>query len=139
MSDLNNEKSEKYGKRYTPKFRKKIVEEIENGDKTFSEVIREYGLNDSTVCRWLRLYRTEGEKGLSNIKKSGRKKEKLYKKRGQEILEKQKYLNQQEELRLLRMQNQYYEKVIALLTGEDVKKNKQQTKSPSSKRIKRRA
>lgn len=123
MSDLDKEKSKKYGKRYTPKFRKKIVEEIENGDKTFLEVIREYGLNDSTVCRWLRLYRTEGEKGLSNIKKSGRKKDKLYKKRGQEILEKQKYLNQQEELRLLRMQNQYYEKVIALLTGEDVKKN----------------
>lgn len=129
MSDLNN----KYGKRYTPKFRKKIVEEIEKGDKTFSEVLREYNLNDSTVCRWLRLYRTEGEDGLLNIKKSGRKKEKLYKKRGQEILEKQKYLNQQEELRLLRMQNQYYEKVIALLTGEnEKKKTKQQTKSPNS-------
>lgn len=129
MSDSNS----KYGKRYTPKFRKKIVEEIESGEKTFSEVLRENDLNDSTVCRWLRLYRAEGEKGLLKIKKGGRKKEKLYKKRGQEILEKQKYLNQQEELRLLRMQNQYYEKVIALLTGEnEKKKTKQQAKSPNS-------
>jgi len=127
MSKTNNKKGNKYGKRYDSKFRKKIVEEIENGDKTFSEVIREYNLNDSTVCRWLRIYRTEGEESFLEVKKGGRKKEKLYKKRGQEILEKQKYLSQEEELRLLRMQNQYYEKVIELLTGEDKKKKNQLT------------
>ena len=130
MSESNNKKSNKYGKRYTPTFRKKIVEEIENGDKTFSEVLREYNLNDSTVCRWLRLYRTEGEEGLLKIKKGGRKKENSYKKRGQEILEKQKYLNQQEELRLLRMQNEYYKKVIEVLTEDGKKKNQTTNKKP---------
>ena len=123
MSDKQSKKGlKKYGKRYTPQFRKKVVKEIENGEKTFSEVIRTYNLNDSTLCSWLRLYRENGEKGLESLTKSGRKKEKLYKKRGQEILESKKYLTQQEELRLLRMQNQYYEKVIALLTKDDSKK-----------------
>lgn len=51
-------------------------------------------------------------------------------KRGQEILESKKYLTQEEELRLLRMQNQYYEKVIALLTGDDSKKNQIINKKP---------
>ena len=93
MSDKQSKKGlKKYGKRYTPQFRKKVVKEIENGEKTFSEVIRIYNLNDSTLCSWLRLYRENGEKGLESLTKSGRKKEKLYKKRGQEILESKKYL-----------------------------------------------
>ena len=131
MSETQSKKGlKKYGKRYTPQFRKKIVKEIENGEKTFSEVIRTYGLNDSTLCSWLRLYRENGDKGLESLTKSGRQKGKLYKKRGQEILESKKYLTQEEELRLLRMQNQYYEKVIALLTEDDVKKNQIISKKP---------
>ena len=131
MSDKENKKGlKKYGKRYTPQFRKKVVKEIENGEKTFSEAIRTYNLNDSTLCTWLRLYRENGDKGLESLTKSGRQKEKLYKKRGQEILESKKYLTQEEELRLLRMQNQYYEKVIALLTEDDVKKNQIINKKP---------
>ena len=124
MLEKQNKKGlKKYGKRYTPQFRKKVVKEIENGQKTFSEVIRIYNLNDSTLCSWLRLYRENGDKGLESLTKGGRQKGKLYKKRGQEILESKKHLTQEEELRLLRMQNQYYEKVIALLTEEDSKKN----------------
>ena len=131
MSDKENKKGlKKYGKRYTPQFRKKVVKEIENGEKTFSEAIRTYNLNDSTLCTWLRLYRENGDKGLESLTKSGRQKGKLYKKRGQEILESKKYLTQEEELRLLRMQNQYYEKVIALLTENDVKKNQIINKKP---------
>lgn len=43
MSDKQSKKGlKKYGKRYTPQFRKKVVKEIENGEKTFSEVIRTY-------------------------------------------------------------------------------------------------
>ena len=104
MSDEQSKKGlKKYGKRYTPQFRKKVVKEIENGQKTFSEVIRTYNLNDSTLCSWLRLYRQNGEKGLESLTKGGRKKGKLYKKRGQEILESKKYLTQEEELRLLRI------------------------------------
>ena len=131
MSDKENKKGlKKYGKRYTPQFRKKVVKEIENGEKTFSEAIRTYNLNDSTLCTWLRLYRENGDKGLESLTKSGRQKGNLYKKRGQEILESKKYLTQEEELRLLRMQNQYYEKVIALLTEDDSKKNQTINKKP---------
>ncbi len=131
MSEKENKKGlKKYGKRYTSQFRKKVVKEIENGEKTFSEAIRTYNLNDSTLCTWLRLYRANGDEGLASLAKGGKKKGKLYKKRGQEILESKKYLTQEEELRLLRMQNQYYEKVIALLTEDDVKKNQIINKKP---------
>ena len=120
---MSDNTSKKTGKRYSLQFKRKIVEEIENGQKTFSESIREYGLNDSTLCGWLRIYRENGSEAFSKLNKNRRKSDKAYKKRGQIVLEQQKYLNQQEELRLLRMQNEYYQKVIELLTEDDSKKN----------------
>ena len=115
----------KKNNRYTPQFRRKIVLDIEEGNKTFSEIVREYNLNEATLCRWLKIYRTEGLEGLAKISKGGRRKNTLYKKRGQEILEKKKYLNQQEEMRLLKMENEYYKKMIELLTEENSKKKAQ--------------
>ncbi len=47
------------------------------------------------------------------------------KKRGQEILEKKKYLSQQEEIRLLKMEKEYYKKMVELLTEENLKKKNQ--------------
>ena len=44
------------------------------------------------------------------------------KKRGQEILEKKKYLSQQEEIRLLKMEKEYYKKMVELITEENLKK-----------------
>ena len=41
------------------------------------------------------------------------------------LREKKKYLNQQEEMRLLRMENEYYKKMIELLTEENSKKKAQ--------------
>ena len=120
-----SKKVTKKNNRYTPQFRRKIVLEIEEGNKTFSEIVREYNLNEATLCRWLKIYRTEGLEGLAKISKGGRRKNTLYKKRGQEILEKKKYLNQQEEMRLLRMENEYYKKMIELLTEENSKKKAQ--------------
>lgn len=120
-----SKKVTKKNNRYTPQFRRKIVLEIEEGNKTFSEIVREYNLNEATLCRWLKIYRTEGLDGLAKISKGGRRKNTLYKKRGQEILEKKKYLNQQEEMRLLRMENEYYKKMIELLTEENSKKKAQ--------------
>ena len=54
--------------KFTPQFRRKVVLEIENGDKTFSEVVRTYNLNQATLCRWLRLYREKGVEGLAKVK-----------------------------------------------------------------------
>lgn len=118
----------KKNNKFTPQFRKKVVLEIENGDKTFSEIVREYNLNQATLCRWLKIYRTEGLEGLAKLNNSGRKKGKLYKKRGQEILEKKKKLDQNEQIRLLKMENEYYKKMVELLTEENEKK-----KEPSNK------
>lgn len=118
----------KKNNKFTPQFRKKVVLEIEGGDRTFSEIVREYNLNQATLCRWLKIYRTEGLEGLAKLNNSGRVKGNLYKKRGQEILEKKKNLDQNEQIRLLKMENEYYKKMVELLTAENEKK-----KEPSNK------
>lgn len=111
--------------KFTPQFRRKVVLEIEDGSKTFSEIVREYNLNQATLCRWLKAYRTEGLEGLAKLNNSGRVKGKLYKKRGLETLEKKKNLEKDEEIRLLKMENEYYKKMVELLTEEKLKKKNQ--------------
>lgn len=122
---IMSKKVTKKNNKFTPQFRRKVVLEIEDGNKTFSEIVREYDLNESSLCRWLRIYRTEGLEGLAKISKGGRRKDTLYKKRGQELLEKKKYLSQQEEIRLLKMEKEYYKKMVELLTEENLKKKNQ--------------
>ena len=116
----------KKNNKFTPQFRRKVVLEIEDGNKTFSEIVREYNLNQATLCRWLKIYRTEGLEGLAKLNNNGRVKGKLYKKRGQEILEKKKKLDQNEEIRLLKMENEYYKKMVELLIEENEKKRTKQ-------------
>lgn len=122
-----SKKVTKKNNKYSPQFRKKVVLQIENGEKTFSEIVKEYKLNESSLCRWLKVYRTDGLEGLSKLNNSGRKKGKLYKKRGQELLEKKKVLNENEQIRLLKMENEYYKKMVELLMEEKKKEpsNKQ--------------
>ena len=120
-----SKKVTKKNNKFTPQFRRKVVLEIEDGNKTFSEIVREYNLNQATLCRWLKIYRTEGLEGLAKLNNNGRVKGKLYKKRGQEILEKKKKLDQNEEIRLLKMENEYYKKMVELLIEENKKKKSQ--------------
>ena len=120
-----SKKVSKKNNKFTPQFRRKVVLEIEDGNKTFSETLREYNLNQATLCRWLKIYRTEGLEGLAKLNNNGRVKGKLYKKRGQEILEKKKKLDQNEEIRLLKMENEYYKKMVELLIEENEKKKSQ--------------
>ena len=120
-----SKKVTKKNNKFTPQFRRKVVLEIEDGNKTFSEIVREYNLNQATLCRWLKIYRTEGLEGLAKLNNNGRVKGKLYKKRGQEILEKKKKLNKKEEIRLLKMENEYYKKMVELLIEEKKKKKSQ--------------
>lgn len=120
-----SKKVTKKNNKFTPQFRRKVVLEIEDGNKTFSEIVREYNLNQATLCRWLKIYRTEGLEGLAKLNNNGRVKGKLYKKRGQEILEKKKKLDQNEEIRLLKMENEYYKKMVELLIEENEKKKSQ--------------
>ena len=115
----------KKSNKYSPQFRKKVVLQIENGEKTFSEIVKEYELNESSLCRWLKAYRTEGLEGLSKLNNSGRIKGKLYKKRGQVLLEKKKRLEEKEQIRLLKMENEYYKKMVELLMEENEKKKNQ--------------
>ena len=119
----------KKNNRYTPQFRRKVVLEIEEDNKTYMEVVREYGLNEATLSRWLKEYRTGGLKKLNSIYKGGRRKDKVYKTKSQLNLEKKKILSQEEEMRLLRMENEYYKRLLKLME-EDSKKKPPTNKKP---------
>lgn len=44
--------SGKYGKRYTPKFKFKIVMEVIGSSKAMGQIARDYGLHPITINRW---------------------------------------------------------------------------------------
>lgn len=114
----------KYGKRYDGKLKTRICKNIDDGKMTFSEAIKKYELNSSTLCTWLRLYRTDRKIELKKGRPLGRKKGNLYKPKGYETLEKKKKLTQEEEIRFLKMKNAYYEKLIKHLTEDENGKKK---------------
>ena len=45
--------------KFTPEFREEIARLVVDGQRSISEVAREYGLSDTTVGNWVRKYRAE--------------------------------------------------------------------------------
>jgi transposase-like protein len=45
--------------KFTPEFREEIAKLVVDGQRSISEVAREYGLSDTTVGNWVRKYRAE--------------------------------------------------------------------------------
>ena len=45
--------------RFTPEFREEVAKLVVEGQRSISEVAREYGLSDTTVGNWVRKYRKE--------------------------------------------------------------------------------
>jgi transposase-like protein len=45
--------------KFTPEFREEIATLVVDGQRSISEVAREYGLSDTTVGNWVRKYRAE--------------------------------------------------------------------------------
>jgi transposase-like protein len=43
--------------KFTPEFREEIAKLVVEGQRSISEVAREYGLSDTTVGNWVRKYR----------------------------------------------------------------------------------
>jgi transposase-like protein len=50
--------SKKYQK-FTPEFREEVAKLVVDGQRSISQVAREYGLSDTTVGNWVRKYRAE--------------------------------------------------------------------------------
>ena len=45
--------------KFTPEFREEIAKLVVDGQRSMSQVAREYGLSDTTVGNWVRKYRAE--------------------------------------------------------------------------------
>lgn len=45
--------------KFTPEFREEIAKLVVDGQRSISQVAREYGLSDTTVGNWVRKYRAE--------------------------------------------------------------------------------
>lgn len=45
--------------KFTPEFRQEIAKLVVDGQRSISQVAREYGLSDTTVGNWVRKYRAE--------------------------------------------------------------------------------
>lgn len=45
--------------KFTPEFREEIARLVVDGQRSISEVAREYGLSDTTVGNWVRKYRAQ--------------------------------------------------------------------------------
>ena len=62
----------KPNKRYTPEFKKMVVETMEKEQLSIYATMQEFGINDHKIIeRWERIYLEEGPEGLS-IKRRGR-------------------------------------------------------------------
>ena len=58
-------------KRYTPEFKKMVVEVMKNEGLSYRETERRFGLPDKLVTSWERIYLEEGPKGLA-VERRGR-------------------------------------------------------------------
>lgn len=62
----------KPNKRYTPEFKKMVVETMEKEQLSIYATMQEFGINDHKIIeRWERIYLEEGQEGLA-IKRRGR-------------------------------------------------------------------
>jgi len=52
--------SNKYGKRYTPRFKFQVVMEVLNGTKTIGQIARGYGVHPITISHWKKEFLEKG-------------------------------------------------------------------------------
>lgn len=106
-------------KRYTPEFKIKVVETMQNQKLSYKETAREFDIpqGDKTVAKWERIYLEEGKEGLC-IERRGRKATGRPAKMKKEVEE-----DLIAEVQRLRAENAYLKKLNALV-AERVRQEK---------------
>ncbi len=109
-------------KTYTGEIKQMVIEDIRNNNLSFTDAEKKYGIADSIISRWDRIYLEEGTEGLY-MSKRGRKK-------GGKNTKVPKQLNKQIEEDLiaenqkLRMENDYLKKLNALIQAKEKSEQK---------------
>ena len=101
-------------KRYTPEFKKKVVETILNEGMSYREAQREFGVSaNSQIQSWERIYLTEGPEGLA-VERRGRGSTGRPKKLSEEVKE-----DLLAEVQRLRAEVDYLKNLQALVLEEE--------------------
>lgn len=107
-------------KRYTPEFKIKVIETMNNERLSYKETAREFDIpqGDKTVAKWERIYLEEGKEGLY-IERRGRKSTgrppKLKKEVEEDLIS---------EVQRLRAENAYLKKLNALVAERERQEKK---------------
>ena len=92
-------------KRYTPEFKKLVVETMQKEKLSYKETERRFGLPHKRAAAWERIYLTEGPEGFT-IERRGRQPKQLPKKVEEDLLA---------EVQRLRAENAYLKNLQALV------------------------
>ena len=107
-------------KRYTPEFKRKVVENIEKENLSIRAAMQEFGINDHKIIeRWERIYLEEGPEGLA-IERRGRSS----KGRPPKQLPKQVEEDLLAEVQRLRAENDYLKNLQALVLEDERRRHK---------------
>ena len=106
-------------KRYTPEFKRMVVETMEKEHLSIYATMQEFGINDHKIIeRWERIYREEGPEGLS-VERRGRSSTGRSKKLPKEV---EGYLLA--EVQRLRAENEYLKNLQALVLEDERRQRK---------------
>ena len=113
-------------KRYTPEFKRLVVETMREEDLSVREAMRRFEINDHGIIeRWERIYLEEGAEGLA-IERRGRRRGGQLAKLPKEVEEDLIAENQR-----LRAENEYLKNLQALVLEEERRRHKKRRGSKS--------
>ena len=113
-------------KRYTPEFKRLVVETMREEDLSVREAMRRFEINDHGIIeRWERIYLEEGAEGLA-IERRGRRRGGQLAKLPKEVEEDLIAENQR-----LRAENEYLKNLQALVLEEERRQHKKRRWSKS--------
>ena len=102
-------------KRYTPEFKKQVIETMQEEKLSYSETARRFDVsNHHRIQDWERIYLTEGPEGFA-VERRGRKRKGSLNKQ----LPKQVEEDLLAEVQRLRAENEYLKKLASLGFGEE--------------------
>lgn len=102
-------------KRYTPEFKRMVVETIEKENLSIRAAMQEFGINDHKIIeRWERIYLEEGPEGLAIERRGRSSKDRLPKQLPKQVEE-----DLLAEVQRLRAENDYLKNLQALVLEDE--------------------
>ena len=112
-------------KKYTPEFKKLVVETIHNENLSYGEAVRRFDISSTSVIRnWERIYLEEGPEGLEEERRGRASIASGTMKGRKPKFEKQENEDLIAEVQRLRAENDYLKNLYALVLEEERRQHK---------------